>query len=287
MFLTFINNSTLLLLTLISLFWTIPLIFFRILGLRLYHVRLMKKITLIKKKLPERSSLVVDDQISGWIWGWPYIAYDKSGEGLYILTTISFYKHIIGIDTKGHQINIYERNGDFKGIFYGIRTFNVTRLKPHPNQKKIINIIKEHFVSHGQVIAMLYGKVGTGKSMTTLLLAKELGGSYCKSFNPTDPGNDIASIYNRSCPTNKNPLILVLEEADILIRNIHNEKIKAHKNIPTLIRNKTDYNNLFDDLNHLYPNIIMVLTSNASPAEINALDPCYLRKGRVDLLLEL
>ena len=32
----------------------------------------------------------------------------------------------------------------------------------------------------------------------------------------------------------------------------------------------------------LYKNVILILTSNESIEEISALDPCYLRKGRID-----
>ena len=37
----------------------------------------------------------------------------------------------------------------------------------------------------------------------------------------------------------------------------------------------------------MYPNTILLLTSNRGPEFVRALDPSYIREGRVDLILEL
>jgi hypothetical protein len=37
----------------------------------------------------------------------------------------------------------------------------------------------------------------------------------------------------------------------------------------------------------MYPNIILILTSNRAPEYIHSLDPSYIRKGRVDLTFEM
>ena len=37
----------------------------------------------------------------------------------------------------------------------------------------------------------------------------------------------------------------------------------------------------------IYPNIILILSSNKSIHEIDKMDPCYLRKGRVNIVSEL
>ena len=37
----------------------------------------------------------------------------------------------------------------------------------------------------------------------------------------------------------------------------------------------------------MYPNIILIMTSNRGPEFINSLDTSYIRKGRVDLTFEM
>ena len=66
-----------------------------------------------------------------------------------------------------------------------------------------------------------------------------------------------------------------------MIKNIDHGLIQRHKNVMTSIVNKSTYNTFMDDL-ILYKNIIFILTSNESREAIDELDPCYLRKGRVD-----
>ena len=76
------------------------------------------------------------------------------------------------------------------------------------------------------------------------------------------------------------PTIIVLEEIDTLIRNIHEGNIERHKNITTLIHNKSTYNTFMDDM-ILYRNVIIIMTSNEDKSSIDAIDPCYLRSGRI------
>jgi hypothetical protein len=37
----------------------------------------------------------------------------------------------------------------------------------------------------------------------------------------------------------------------------------------------------------MYPNIILIITSNRGPKFIESLDPSYIRKGRVDVTFEM
>lgn len=105
----------------------------------------------------------------------------------------------------------------------------------------------------------------------------------CDTFNPTDPGDDIGLIYSTIMPTEDRPLILVLEEFDILINKIHHNMIQPHKHIPIQIKDKTSWNTFFDRIDRgLYPNMIFILTSNIDPEYIDRLDKSYLRNGRVN-----
>jgi Cdc6-like AAA superfamily ATPase len=84
-------------------------------------------------------------------------------------------------------------------------------------------------------------------------------------------------------PTEEKPLILVLEEFDILINKIHHNLIQMHKHIPIQVKDKTSWNTLFDRIDRgLYPNLIVLLTSNVNPEYVDNLDKSYLRQGRVN-----
>ena len=65
--------------------------------------------------------------------------------------------------------------------------------------------------------------------------------------------------------------------------------IESHKNIPTLVRNKSSWNTLLDKIQlGIYPNIILLLTSNMGIKKINqTLDESYLRQGRMDIIASL
>jgi hypothetical protein len=91
-------------------------------------------------------------------------------------------------------------------------------------------------------------------------------------------------------PTKDKPLIIVWEEIDIQLALIH-KGIESHKNIPILVRNKTGWNTLLDKIQlGLYPNIILLLTSNIPIRKINETledDESYLRQGRMDIIASL
>jgi deoxyadenosine/deoxycytidine kinase len=133
---------------------------------------------------------------------------------------------------------------------------------------------------------MISGKQGIGKSTMGILLANKLKGSLCKTYSPIEPGNKLESLYNKVDPTFNNPLIILLDEFDILIDAFHNNNIILHKNIPIEVHNKITWNSLFDDIKlKLYPNIIVLLTSNLSKEDIEKKykDKSYIREGRINM----
>jgi SpoVK/Ycf46/Vps4 family AAA+-type ATPase len=129
----------------------------------------------------------------------------------------------------------------------------------------------------------LHGICGAGKSTIGLLLAKELKGSFCHTFNPTNPGDSLHNLVREAEVEydEKRPLVIVIEEVNTLIRQVHANEITLHKNVQTSVYNKSTYNTFMDDM-ALYKNVVLILTSNESVDEVNAIDPCYLRTGRVD-----
>jgi len=195
--------------------------------------------------------------------------------------------NIKNIDTKD-KIIFYERTGTYWNVWFRKRTIDFYK-NPFPIQQNIMDEIIKHQKINKTTVAFLHGLPGSGKSMIGLLLAKELKGSYCNSLIPWQPGDTLNSLYTEADPSEDKPMILVLEEIDIALVKIHagierNDSIA----IPIPVSNKTEWNNMFDLVHSgLYPNLIILLTSNKTPDFINELDSCYIRKGRVDYIYEI
>ena len=238
-----------------------------------------------------------------------YILADKysmdSGQ-IHIITTHSFFKKltkcedisVTAVDTAGSMsmsmsmstvekkkciLPFYSRVGSYDNLYYTRRNIDITEITAIGEQEKIVSSIVSIFNEKKRATIFLHGSCGTGKSTVGLLVAKELGGSFCHTFNPTNPGDTLHLVVRESSSNEEStkPIIIVIEEANSMIHRIHTNKIELHKNIHTLVYNKSTYNTFLDDM-ILYKNVILILTSNESIEDMSALDPCYLRKGRID-----
>jgi hypothetical protein len=110
---------------------------------------------------------------------------------------------------------------------------------------------------------------------------------FVDSFNPFEQGDNFASLYTMVNPSSDRPLIIILEEIDCNISKMHSGLIQINKYIPTQIKTKTDWNGFLDKFDRgLYPNVIIIMTTNKSISYFDELDPSYLRKGRVDLKIK-
>jgi hypothetical protein len=110
---------------------------------------------------------------------------------------------------------------------------------------------------------------------------------YIDTFNPTTPGDEFSKIYRKINPTSNSPLIIVLEEIDIIIDEI-SDNIPNHKYIPIQIRNKLGWNIWFDKLDKgFYPHVYVIMTTNKPINYFDKLDESYMRNNRVNLKAEL
>ena len=286
----------------LTLIWTLPLIIPKIIGLHLFKIDSREKIALFLRKMDPYSSIIKDEnQVAGFIFGFPFIGYiyeytNQRGiknQEIWLFTTKYKYKNLMkNNDSKNKDentmINLYERKGSFWRFEFPKRKLNINRYRAKTQQGKIINKVKKYYEQNDKCVIYLQGEPGCGKSLLVLLTVKEMKGSYCCSHNPTDPGDELSVIYNSVLPTKKQPLIIVLEEFDIIIGQIHNKEIIKHKNIPISVKDKSSWNQYLDciDLN-MYPYLILFLTSNKERKWIDNLDPSYIREGRVDLFVNL
>ena len=150
-------------------------------------------------------------------------------------------------------------------------------------------IDKEH--SSSQMMDLAYpaklDKVHSSQMMDLAYPAKLDKVHYIDTFNPTTPGDEFGKIYRKINPTCNSPLIIVLEEIDIIINKIYNN-IHDHKYIPIQIQNKTGWNIWFDKLDKgFYPHVYIIMTTNKSINYFDELDKSYMRNNRVNLKAEL
>lgn len=178
-------------------------------------------------------------------------------------------------------LSIYTRVGSYTNIYYSRLRLDVQGLEPKGKQIEIVDAICSAFKQKRRGAFFIYGISGAGKSTIGLLVAKKLKGTFCHTFNPIDPGDTLENLLRESEPTAESPTVVTMEEINSLIRNVHEGTIQKHKNITTSIHNKSTYNTFMDDL-ILYKNVIIIMTSNENKDAIDALDTCYLRKGRID-----
>ena len=182
--------------------------------------------------------------------------------------------------TKMHTV-LWARSGNYSNIYYNKLKIRTDSFFPKGDQEQVVDDIVSIYRGKGRANIFLEGASGTGKSTVGILLAKKLGGSLCHSFNPTNPGDALNYIYDYSDASDQSPLILMLEEVNTMIHAINENKIPLHKNLHTVVYNKTTFNTFLDDM-CMYKNTILVMTSNEPKESIDAIDPSYLRKGRVD-----
>ena len=290
----------------LTVIWTLPLIIPKIIGLHLFKIDSREKVALFLRKIKPYSSIIKDEnQVAGFIFGYLFMGYIyeyKNQRGsknveIWLFTTKYEYKNLMknndsSYDSKkideNTMINIYERKGCYWRFDFPKRSLNLSKFKAKTQQQKIINKVKTYYEKNDKCVIYLQGNPGCGKSLLVLLTVKEMKGSYCCSHNPTDPGDTLSVIYNSVLPTKKEPLIIVLEEYDIIIGQIHNKEIIKHKNIPISVKDKSSWNQYLDciDLN-MYPYLILFLTSNKKRGWVDNLDSSYIRAGRVNLFVNL
>lgn len=269
------------------------------------HVQLFETcdkmtVSLIRREI-KHSVTSCDDKPEGLFFGYSkyffvgLITKKKEFRGeiitVYILTTKTTFTKLSSaqeiVADKKSLVTVVTRSGAWWNLVYSKRDLDFTSFKARPDQTRIIVEIMKLYKDQSSMAFIFHGPTGTGKSMTARLLAKELGGSFCNTFVPTDPNDMIGQMYVEINPTKEKPLILTIEEGDVMIEKIFANQIVPHKNYSTSITDKAGWNNFLDDLKIMYPWIILIITSNRSPAEIIEIsDESAIREGRIDYKYE-
>lgn len=279
----------------------------QIFGIRLYYIKKSEECTRIQNRIKVSSHTTDGGKCYGYSYGYWYLLH-LTGDGdesmsAYIIATAESYLALTE-ETKQEEkslleqgwkppettheskIEIYERYGEFGRTWFKKRSREAKDV-PMGQQGSVVDKIIEHYMKRGHTVAFIHGPPGTGKSMIGILVANKFSSSFCNTLKPWQPGDTIGCLLSEIEPRPPKPLIIVFDEIDLTILKIH-EGIPSHKTVPTVVQDKSGWNNMFDAIQRgFYPNIIVIITSNKGPDFINSLDPSYIRKRRVDLTFEI
>lgn len=237
----------------------------------------------------------------GYFMNWKCVGYynyvdmgENSVSEIKILTTSSYFQKLFEIEKPSVSFNsvspttqttqtltMFCRSGSYTCGYYNRMSVDINNLKPIGQQIDVADDICEVFYKKRRGVFFIHGISGAGKSTIGFLVANKINGTFCHTFNPTDPGDTLTSVLRDTLPSDETPTIILVEEVNNLIHAVHDGTIQKHKNVTTCIHNKSTYNTFMDDL-IFYRNVLIIFTSNEDKESIDALDPCYLRTGRVD-----
>ena len=287
----------------IAVVWSLVFLPASLLGIRVNKVSGFR----MKKFLKQVScaSIWTNDEPEGWICGKWFIGYiqvttsDRSEvRNLWIVSTLKYYEsnvqqkeEVVGIDGKSNSITYWVRQGPFWHLQYSSRPLTLPKKVVRESQSLAVQQIITMYEAKTHVVSLLYGKAGGGKSMTGQFLCAELLKSkkavhFCDTHMPYENCDNFDTFYQKISPTEDSPLVIVFEEVDGMIINLHT-KVVEQKHFPIQIKNKTDWNSFLDKFDReIYPWVILLMTTNKSSQFFDDLDPSYMREGRVDLKIE-
>jgi hypothetical protein len=297
--------------------WTVVFLFIRWSGLRLYVLSDKEVCRRIQRRVTATSHISDNGRGYGYTYGYWYLMdisvtnYDGDIRyDLWMIATVASFEALTA-DTRdvrpklvthapaaaddeeaeeeeeeeAKPLALYERAGSYNNLYYRQRKV-LGGFKPRDQQSAIVAQITALMKTKGHAVVYLHGPPGSGKSMIGVLLAQALGGSYCNTHKPWQPGDPLGALHSEAEPSAERPLVVAFDEFDGPLVAIHSRTLAPHKNIPTAVGDKEGWNRMLDEIGRgLYPHIVLLLTSNRDPEFIRSLDPSYIREGRIDLTL--
>ena len=193
-------------------------------------------------------------------------------------------------ENKQDNIKYIIKTGDYGCLRYNVRNINILqnpRIKEltfFSYQETLFKNIMNFYKYNNYCKVFINGEPGCGKTFFVYIMAQKLGCYLCDSFDPYLPSSNFNQLYNNINSESHCPIIVLIDEVDILIDNIHNKSTEHHNEYTREIDSKISWNNFMDKIEYgLYPNVILIMNSNKSKREIDKLDSCYLRNGRINL----
>jgi len=286
--------------------WVLIFLITQIFDIQLYCLTERDICSRVQKRISDWSTHKTENNKGyGYSFGYWYfvsVSINKNTDGdsynVYIISNKSSYLNLTKnneetqclfdiIPIPKNDLKIYERTGSYSNSWFRQRTVKINSITPRPDQEVIIEKIKTHQTKYNHTVVYLYGPPGSGKSIIGILLANMYNSTYCNTLKTWQPGDSLGSLYSDVEPTVTSPLILAFDEFDGPLAQIH-AGIEPHPKFIIQTREKAGWNQLLDEIHiGMYPNLILLLTSNRSPDYIREMDPSYIREGRVDLIFEL
>ena len=299
-----------------TLFYTIiPIIclFFKIFGFNLYCIEEKEKINILNNKIKNDLSLNYDDDKKPWglIINYSlipkYICYTKEYkyDPIFVFTYEKKFDYLIKCKKKHGVINLEKiknnnkieksekikkikylhKVGWYGHISYRIRNIEINNNNFNKKQNNLYEDIMNFYNKNNYAKVFISGDIGKGKTYFSYLLAKYLNCYLCDSFNPTEPSSTLDNIYSSADHKYNEPLIILIDEVDIILNKITQSEPLNHKKFPIMIKNKIDWNSFLDRIEYgLYKNLILILCSNKTKEEIDkTYDKSFIRSGRINI----
>lgn len=280
---------------------SLPFIVMRYFGLILFTIKNPDILITVSKKIEFSSMRNDQDEPLGLIFGCWYIGYmyEEPRKMIFLCS----YKRLEELKAKAKakiieeiestencMITLYVRFGTYSYLYYMKRKLTYKcDFEVNNKQNDIITTVIEKYTKSGTSVCLISGESGTGKSTVGYLLAEKMNGSLCQTYSPTTPGDYLNSLYSMVEPTKENPLIVLIDEVDIIFNKITQDSFVQHESIPVEVNDKITWNRLLDHIQvGIYPNLILVLTSNLTHSELcSKYDDSFIRHGRVDSFHDL
>lgn len=174
-----------------------------------------------------------------------------------------------------------------RGINISSSNQNSDELQFFSYQDNLFKDIMNFYKDNNFCKVFLSGEPGCGKTFFSYIMAQKLGCYLCDSFNPYEPSSNFNEIYSYVETTPSCPVIILIDEVDILINKIHNKDVIEHKYYTREIFDKTSYTSFMDKIEYgLFPNVILIMNSNKKKKDIDNLDKAYMRTGRINIISE-
>ena len=203
------------------------------------------------------------------------------------VTNVLEYKEKVSKNSDTNEIELYTRTGEYKFLRYIQNRIVLDETEFTNQQSMLYNDIRNLYGKQSNIVVFLWGGISVGKTYFSHILTYKMNAGMCFTFRPTDPGDSFEYVYRKASPTKSNPLVVLLDEVDVMITKIHNNEIEQHKKYPISVYDKNTWNLFLDQFDYgIWRNVILIMCSNKSPENIMSVDSSYLRKGRVHIFKE-
>lgn len=191
----------------------------------------------------------------------------------------------MGEDTSSQEVYpadvqlMMKRGTQLQFVYYDLISLRILS-PPNVSQSIILDDVCHRYQTRAiqNFKCLLTGPPGTGKSYLAKLLTHRLHGVLVTEFQPTQPGESLASLLHEVKPSPARPLILLIDEYDEMVKKLDHAQV--HPKLSVMVHNKHTHNQFLDFFDHL-EHVILVLTTNKPKSWFDEIDDSYTRAYRI------